>query len=448
MLGRTNLLSVPASESTELVFEQKFIVTSTSKDIIKLENVNNLFFAYSNDDSVMYGEDIENLKYLMKDGVNFKAKHIIFKEGFYYITAIENTKGKAVIYKSADLISYEEITIKTGTSTNVYPVHGIFLKSTGEIVIIFNETTLDTSKYSGTKYLLILNSLVDYNEDDARFIEVTGNTLRIMSYYANSTQMKKDRIYTYTAGSITSSGTVRIVITMDGNSTSYSDGYSYSYFASDYYFRIQSKRLYYSINGIDYNVINYPEMENFTCLALFEYDGCIANIFSYTVDGTKHTKLVYASTPKGLADAYNDAIPVEYEYTFNSGASLYKDDYVYIGSTGGIIIKAKITASDAIAPEVVVLKTLSAKEALSKAKAYTDTKISDYAIITSTLTAGETELVIDDERISENSALSFYTSIYGVNPKTAIASPGSVALTFDVQESDMKVGVRIDGVFV
>ena len=62
MLGRTNLLSVPASESTELVFEQKYIVTSTSKDIIKLENVNNLFFAYSNDDSVMYGEDIENLK--------------------------------------------------------------------------------------------------------------------------------------------------------------------------------------------------------------------------------------------------------------------------------------------------------------------------------------------------------------------------------------------------
>ena len=372
MLGRTNLLSVPASESAELVFEQKFIVTSTSKDIIKLENVNNLFFAYSNDDSVMYGEDIENLKYLMKDGVNFKAKHIIFKDGFYYITAIENTKGKAVIYKSADLISYEEITIKTGTSTYVYPVHGIFLKSTGEIVIIFNETTTDTSKYSGVKYLLILNSLIDYNEENARFIEVTGNNMRIMSYYANSTQMKKDRIYTYTAGSITSSGTVRIVITMDGNSSSYSDGYSYSYFASDYYFRIQSKRLYYSINGIDYNVINYPEMENFTCLALLEYDGCIANIFSYTVDGTKYTKLVYSSTPKGLVDAYNDAIPVEFEYTFNSSASLYKDDYVYIGSTGGIIIKAKITTSDAIAPEVVVLKTLSAKEALSKAKAYTE----------------------------------------------------------------------------
>ena len=159
----------------------------------------------------------------MKDGVNFKAKHIIFKEGFYYITAIENTKGKAVIYKSADLISYEEITIKTGTSTNVYPVHGIFLKSTGEIVIIFNETTTDTSKYSGVKYLLILNSLIDYNEEDARFIEITGNNMRIMSYYANSTRMKKDRIYTYTAGSITSPGTVRIVITMDGNSTSYSE---------------------------------------------------------------------------------------------------------------------------------------------------------------------------------------------------------------------------------
>lgn len=66
-------------------------------------------------------------------------------------------------------------------------------------------------------------------------------------------------------------------------------------------------------------------------------------------------------------------------------------------------------------------------------------------IIRGTLTAGETEITIDNERITENSILSFYTSIYGVNPVTAVATVGSITLTFDAQETDMEVGVRIDG---
>lgn len=62
-----------------------------------------------------------------------------------------------------------------------------------------------------------------------------------------------------------------------------------------------------------------------------------------------------------------------------------------------------------------------------------------------TLTAGETTVTITDEEITENSMLSFYTSIYGVNPKTVEVVAGSVTLTFAAQEVDMEVGVRIDG---
>ena len=40
---------------------------------------------------------------------------------------------------------------------------------------------------------------------------------------------------------------------------------------------------------------------------------------------------------------------------------------------------------------------------------------------------------------------SFYTSIWGVNPTGVSVATGSVTLTFDAQESDMEVGVRIDG---
>ena len=67
------------------------------------------------------------------------------------------------------------------------------------------------------------------------------------------------------------------------------------------------------------------------------------------------------------------------------------------------------------------------------------------AITKGTLPAGQTEAIIASTKITANSALSFYTSIYGVNPNTVAVGEGSVTLTFDAQEVDMEVGVRVDG---
>lgn len=62
-----------------------------------------------------------------------------------------------------------------------------------------------------------------------------------------------------------------------------------------------------------------------------------------------------------------------------------------------------------------------------------------------TLSAGDTTITLSDSNIKENSALSFYTSIYGLSPTEVSTSAGSVTLTFDAQESDIEVGVRVDG---
>lgn len=66
-------------------------------------------------------------------------------------------------------------------------------------------------------------------------------------------------------------------------------------------------------------------------------------------------------------------------------------------------------------------------------------------ITTATLSAGSTSLTISNSKITTSSALSFYTSIYGVSPLTATVSSGKVTLTFDAQSSAMTVGVKIDG---
>lgn len=92
----------------------------------------------------------------------------------------------------------------------------------------------------------------------------------------------------------------------------------------------------------------------------------------------------------------------------------------------------------------IVLDTTNSVAYLQNANtnAYLEKKLE---IIRGTLTTGETEVVVTDARITEDSILSFYTSIYGVNPKEVTVSAGSVTLKFDAQESDMEVGVRVDG---
>ena len=73
-------------------------------------------------------------------------------------------------------------------------------------------------------------------------------------------------------------------------------------------------------------------------------------------------------------------------------------------------------------------------------------KITNISTITKgTLSAGSTSITLSDSRITTNSALSFYTSIYGVNPNSVSVSSGSVTLTFDAQASSMTVGVSVDG---
>lgn len=72
--------------------------------------------------------------------------------------------------------------------------------------------------------------------------------------------------------------------------------------------------------------------------------------------------------------------------------------------------------------------------------------LSQRAYITKTvLEAGATSITITDDRITTDSALSFFTSIFGVNPTAVSVDSGSVTLTFKAQTAAMEVGVRVDG---
>lgn len=66
-------------------------------------------------------------------------------------------------------------------------------------------------------------------------------------------------------------------------------------------------------------------------------------------------------------------------------------------------------------------------------------------IIRGTLNQGNTQISLHDNRITHDSVLSFYTSVYGVSPETVNVGDGVVKLTFKEMSVSLEVGVRIDG---
>ena len=68
------------------------------------------------------------------------------------------------------------------------------------------------------------------------------------------------------------------------------------------------------------------------------------------------------------------------------------------------------------------------------------------AVITGTLTAGQTSVTLSDNRIKADSLLCYYTNPFGINPTNITATTGSVTLTFEEQSTDVGVAVEIRGV--
>lgn len=63
--------------------------------------------------------------------------------------------------------------------------------------------------------------------------------------------------------------------------------------------------------------------------------------------------------------------------------------------------------------------------------------------ITGTLTAGQTSISFTDSSILESSTFDFYTSKFGVNPTNISVLNGSITLTFDEQNTNINIKVRV-----
>ena len=66
-----------------------------------------------------------------------------------------------------------------------------------------------------------------------------------------------------------------------------------------------------------------------------------------------------------------------------------------------------------------------------------------YVEVDGILLAGTTTITLTNNAITTDSKFDFYTSIYGVSPTNVAVAAGSITLTFDAQETNMNVEVRV-----
>lgn len=75
------------------------------------------------------------------------------------------------------------------------------------------------------------------------------------------------------------------------------------------------------------------------------------------------------------------------------------------------------------------------KEAIDAKPEFTD--------LTGTLTAGNTSITLSDASVTPTSTIDYYTDYFGVNPVGVSVRTGSVTLTFEAQDIDLGVKVRV-----
>ena len=63
--------------------------------------------------------------------------------------------------------------------------------------------------------------------------------------------------------------------------------------------------------------------------------------------------------------------------------------------------------------------------------------------VTGTLLAGQTSITLSNAAITTSSTIDYYTDTFGVNPTNVTVSTGQIVLTFEAQESDLGVKVRV-----
>lgn len=176
----------------------------------------------------------------------------------------------------------------------------------------------------------------------------------------------------------------------------------------------------------------FKPVENKTAIAQMTEDGTVA---FYSGDAYHRTyvkcslytdEVAFKSAVSGIKLVYELATPTTIQLTPRQIVSLVGKNYVDAPLNGQSIVEVKF-------------KQLMSIDDIENIVGEIDTG----TVITGTLTAGATSVTLSNSKITTNSMIDIYTTVYGLNPTNVTVSNGQIVLTFEAQQSNVGVKVRV-----
>lgn len=362
MVGKTNLTFISKGEGSGVQLIQKSYVTDVTGRIWKIEKTNDDFFVFNTQGNVLVGTDMGNLSFVKRDQKNLIANHIIFKDGFYYCTKYKDN----YIYKTKNFSDYEEIQTDEKNT-------GIFLDSRGRIVLLSHETLEEKDSYGNPLFYEHENIRIGESIEDILNDEpiVTGKA----DHDYETAIMISNRIYLL--------GTDWIArpfaqLSLAGEYIKTEENYNFkvhSYAGGYFFYMSDIEKLYRSRDGINATLVS-SEMGNKNIKGtesaiVIPISGKFC--FRYkTMDQKSYINI--ADDIFNIASPENPEIEQVDDITITS--VLEDDEKTYVGTSNGVIYEFQLDYEGVMQrPDVAIIKTMAAKQALSQSLQYTDESI-------------------------------------------------------------------------
>lgn len=374
MLGKTNIIYVAKDQGTDMQFVTETIVTRSSSNIVKMKYYNEIFFVFTEENHILYGKNIMALDFLQIDGKAliatdmefFDSKYVFINAGAIYA---ENDQG-AEIYVSDDLAAFEKVLVQINKSSGYKSeIVGIAITSYNELAFLavsfynYHENIGNATLSQDSVHVVTCDRLTgEINYKEQKKAPSKSDTI---GKYCNKCIFMRDRFFFYSNANSNNNGKEYYnCITLDAVIISKTDGTLPVGVIDNIAYTSVGENTYYTLNFENY--IKVRSLPTEYCVPLKGRIGLGNN-----------RALEIASKISDFAAGKINRIEdtgIDYEISCFVEAG----DYTYLGCQGGVIIQCFLDIDGTYqTPEIVLIKTLAAKEALAEAKKYTDERIAE-----------------------------------------------------------------------
>ncbi|MCM1304560.1 MAG: hypothetical protein NC305_13260 [Lachnospiraceae bacterium] len=367
MLGKTNIIYVAKDQGSEMQFVTQTIVTRSSSDIKGIKYLNGLFFVFTAADTVLYGEDMGNLEFLKSGDGLLAASNAEYYDGkYFFINSTEEYGTETVAYYvSRDLSAFEQHEISYGDAVQgvIAKVLDIVINSSGQLTFFLCRTHTYKNGTStvtdATFYICIYDDAKESN------FEIRISNSQQIWESEQKHMFMRDRFLFYSSESrYNNKEESCYCITMDATVEQTDKKYYPIGIAADMAYISIGSNTYYSLN-----FKNYIKARSTPVTSCFLVGGRIGLYNENTVE--------LASKVTDFASGNSTTLDVA-GMDYQVLCHVVSGEYTYLGCEGGIIVQCLLDAEGTYqTPEITLIKTLSAKQALSQAQKYTDKKIEE-----------------------------------------------------------------------